>query len=102
MASLTIRKLDDAIKAELRLRAAQHGRSVEDEVRNILREAASETPLLISQGGSKPATSEPKSAARNGSQAQSRLSSSWPRKPMASTSAMKRRKGAWPRRASDG
>ncbi len=40
MASLTIRKLDDAIKAELRLRAAQHGRSVEDEVRNILREAA--------------------------------------------------------------
>ncbi|MBN8973826.1 MAG: bifunctional phosphopantothenoylcysteine decarboxylase/phosphopantothenate synthase, partial [Rhizobiales bacterium] len=41
MASLTIRKLDDAIKAELRLRAAQHGRSVEDEVRNILRDAAS-------------------------------------------------------------
>jgi phosphopantothenoylcysteine decarboxylase/phosphopantothenate--cysteine ligase len=40
MASLTIRKLDDAVKAELRLRAAQHGRSVEDEVRNILREAA--------------------------------------------------------------
>ena len=40
MASLTIRKLDDAIKAELRLRAAQHGRSVEDEVRTILREAA--------------------------------------------------------------
>ena len=40
MASLTIRKLDDAIKAELRLRAALHGRSVEDEVRNILREAA--------------------------------------------------------------
>lgn len=43
MASLTIRKLDDAIKAELRLRAAQHGRSVEDEVRTILREAASGT-----------------------------------------------------------
>ncbi|MCO5132427.1 MAG: bifunctional phosphopantothenoylcysteine decarboxylase/phosphopantothenate--cysteine ligase CoaBC [Xanthobacteraceae bacterium] len=39
MASLTIRKLDDAIKAELRLRAAQHGRSVEDEVRTILRAA---------------------------------------------------------------
>jgi phosphopantothenoylcysteine decarboxylase/phosphopantothenate--cysteine ligase len=40
MASLTIRKLDDAIKAELRLRAARNGRSVEDEVRVILREAA--------------------------------------------------------------
>lgn len=40
MASLTIRKLDDAIKAELRLRAARHGRSVEDEVRFILRDAA--------------------------------------------------------------
>ena len=40
MASLTIRKLDEAIKAELRLRAARNGRSVEDEVRVILREAA--------------------------------------------------------------
>ena len=40
MASLTIRKLDDAIKAELRLRAARNGRSVEDEVRVILREAS--------------------------------------------------------------
>ncbi|MEW6641064.1 MAG: bifunctional phosphopantothenoylcysteine decarboxylase/phosphopantothenate--cysteine ligase CoaBC [Pseudomonadota bacterium] len=40
MASLTIRKLDEALKAELRLRAARHGRSVEDEVRVILREAA--------------------------------------------------------------
>ena len=39
MASLTIRKLDDAIKAYLRLRAAGNGRSVEDEVRVILREA---------------------------------------------------------------
>src|SRR4051812_44586941 len=40
MASLTIRRLDDAIKAELRLRAARNGRSVEDEVRVILREAS--------------------------------------------------------------
>ena len=38
MASLTIRKLDDAIKAYLRLRAAKNGRSVEEEVRVILRE----------------------------------------------------------------
>jgi phosphopantothenoylcysteine decarboxylase/phosphopantothenate--cysteine ligase len=38
MASLTIRKLDDAIKAYLRLRAAKNGRSVEEEVRVILGE----------------------------------------------------------------
>ncbi|MPZ57033.1 MAG: bifunctional phosphopantothenoylcysteine decarboxylase/phosphopantothenate--cysteine ligase CoaBC [Rhizobiales bacterium] len=43
MASLTVRKLDDALKTLLRLRAARHGRSVEDEVRTILREAAEET-----------------------------------------------------------
>jgi phosphopantothenoylcysteine decarboxylase/phosphopantothenate--cysteine ligase len=40
MANLTIRKLDDAIRDELRLRAARNGRSVEDEVRVILRNAA--------------------------------------------------------------
>jgi phosphopantothenoylcysteine decarboxylase/phosphopantothenate--cysteine ligase len=44
MASLTIRKLDDAIKAELRLRAARNGRSVEDEVRVILRQASQNRP----------------------------------------------------------
>jgi phosphopantothenoylcysteine decarboxylase/phosphopantothenate--cysteine ligase len=44
MASLTVRKLDDATKAELRLRAARNGRSVEDEVRVILREAATAAP----------------------------------------------------------
>jgi len=39
MANLTIRKLDDALKAELRQRAAGNGRSMEDEVRTILRDA---------------------------------------------------------------
>lgn len=43
MASLTIRKLDDAIRDELRLRAARNGRSVEDEVRTILRDASHPT-----------------------------------------------------------
>jgi len=38
MANLTIRKLDDALKAELRQRAAANGRSMEDEVRVILRD----------------------------------------------------------------
>ena len=38
MASLTIRKLDEAIKVYLRLRSAKNGRSVEEEVRVILGE----------------------------------------------------------------
>ena len=36
MASITIRGLDEALKRELRLRAARNGRSMEDEVRTIL------------------------------------------------------------------
>ena len=44
MASLTIRKLDEGIKAYLRLRSAQNGRSVEEEVRVILREYLQGTP----------------------------------------------------------
>jgi phosphopantothenoylcysteine decarboxylase/phosphopantothenate--cysteine ligase len=42
MASLTVRQLDEALKQQLRLRAARNGRSVEDEVRTILRGAAAE------------------------------------------------------------
>ncbi len=37
MATLTIRDFDDQLKAALRVRAAQHGRSMESEVREILR-----------------------------------------------------------------
>lgn len=48
MASLTIRKLDETLKAQLRLRAARNGRSVEDEVRFILRGAASDPRQLES------------------------------------------------------
>jgi phosphopantothenoylcysteine decarboxylase/phosphopantothenate--cysteine ligase len=48
MASLTIRKLDDAIRDELRLRAARNGRSVEDEVRVILRDASQNGPSIPS------------------------------------------------------
>ena len=36
MATLTIRNLDDATKRLLRIRAAQHGVSMEEEVRRIL------------------------------------------------------------------
>ena len=41
MASMTIRNLDDSLKQRLRLRAASHGRSMEDEVRDILKTALS-------------------------------------------------------------
>src|SRR5919197_2178130 len=40
MASLTIRGLEDELKQRLRIRAARHGRSMEDEARVILRHAA--------------------------------------------------------------
>ena len=39
MASITIRNLDEHVKARLRRRAAQHQRSMEEEARNILRTA---------------------------------------------------------------
>lgn len=39
MASITIRNLDDETKARLRLRAARHQRSMEEEARTVLRQA---------------------------------------------------------------
>ena len=39
MASITIRNLDDDVKTRLRVRAAEQGRSMEEEARIILREA---------------------------------------------------------------
>jgi plasmid stability protein len=39
MASITIRKLDDAVKSGLRIRAARNGRSMEEEAREILKGA---------------------------------------------------------------
>lgn len=42
MAQLLVRNLDDAIKAKLQKRAKQHGRSTEEEVREILRNAVNE------------------------------------------------------------
>lgn len=41
MASMTIRNIDDQLKTRLRVRAAAHGRSMEDEARDILRAALS-------------------------------------------------------------
>lgn len=42
MASITIRNLQDDVKRRLRIRAAEHGRSMEEEAREILREVVSE------------------------------------------------------------
>jgi len=42
VASLTVRQIEDSLKRRLRLRAARNGRSMEDEVRVLLRAAASE------------------------------------------------------------
>ena len=41
MAALVIRKLDDRLKSRLRVQAAHHGRSMEEEAREILRSALS-------------------------------------------------------------
>lgn len=42
MSSITIRNLDDRVKRKLRVRAARHGRSMEEEARQILGAAVAE------------------------------------------------------------
>ena len=42
MASIIVRNLDDTLKRRLRIRAAQNGRSMEQEARDILRAALDE------------------------------------------------------------
>jgi plasmid stability protein len=48
---MTIRNLDDGLKQRLRVQAARHGRSMEEEVRDILRSSLSadtrDTPSLV-------------------------------------------------------
>ncbi|ADU11732.1 FitA-like ribbon-helix-helix domain-containing protein [Asticcacaulis excentricus] len=39
MASITVRNIDDTLKERLRVRAATHGHSMEEEVRQILSQA---------------------------------------------------------------
>ncbi|MCK0507356.1 FitA-like ribbon-helix-helix domain-containing protein [Aromatoleum anaerobium] len=45
MATMTIRNIDEQLKARLRVQAAIHGRSMEDEARDILRAALSVEPV---------------------------------------------------------
>jgi phosphopantothenoylcysteine decarboxylase / phosphopantothenate---cysteine ligase len=68
MASLTIRKLEDGVKAYLRLRSAKNGRSVEEEVRVILREMVQGRPEQAEASRSEmPATEVPAYAPRRAS-----------------------------------
>jgi plasmid stability protein len=50
MASITIRNLDEAVKRRLRMRAAEHGRSMEEEARDILRRAVGGAPAPANLG----------------------------------------------------
>jgi antitoxin FitA len=44
VAQLVVRNLEDDVKAKLQQRARQHGRSTEEEVREILRNAVRDEP----------------------------------------------------------
>ena len=56
MASITIRNLDDDVKTRLRVRAADNGRSMEEEARLILRDVVGRKP---SPGASRRPSTEP-------------------------------------------
>ena len=42
MAQLVVRRIEDSVKARLKRRARRNGRSMEEEIRDILRNAANE------------------------------------------------------------
>jgi len=53
MAQLVVRHLEDEVKAGLQRRAARHGRSMEEEVREILRNALKNDGTAVSLLGSR-------------------------------------------------
>ena len=53
MAQFVVRQLEDDLKARLKRRAERHGRSMEAEIREILRNAASEKRPAIARLGSR-------------------------------------------------
>ena len=53
MAQVVIRNLDDDVKARLKKRAAQHGWSMEEEARQILRNALKEEQYTPARLGSR-------------------------------------------------
>ena len=48
MASITIRNIDEQLKQKLRIQAARHGHSMEQEVRHILRRAVEDDTETMS------------------------------------------------------
>lgn len=53
MAQFVVRGLEDEVKARLKRRAVRHGRSMEEEIRHILRNAATESVRPMSRLGSR-------------------------------------------------
>ncbi len=53
MAQFVVRHLEDDVKARLKRRAAHHGRSMEEEVRHILRDAVKEQNQPAAKLGSR-------------------------------------------------
>lgn len=53
MAQFVVRHLEDDVAARLKRRAKRHGRSMEDEVRHILRNAAKEEHRAVRRLGSR-------------------------------------------------
>ena len=53
MAQFIVRHLEDDVKARLKRRAERHGRSMEDEVRHILRNASKEENRPVPKLGSR-------------------------------------------------
>ena len=53
MAQFVVRQLEESVKANLKRRAERHGRSMEEEVREILRNAAREENLPVTNLGSR-------------------------------------------------
>ncbi len=56
MAQLIVREIEESVKQDLKRRAARHGRSMEEEVREILRRAVREEEAPPIQLGSRIAT----------------------------------------------
>lgn len=53
MAQFIVRRLEEDVKARLKRRAKRHGRSMEDEVRHILRNAAKDDNKPVARLGSR-------------------------------------------------
>jgi plasmid stability protein len=53
MAQFMVRHLEEDVKARLKRRAARHGRSMEEEVRHILRDAVKEQNQRVAKLGSR-------------------------------------------------